>query len=418
MELRIREVKLKLSLNQKVFIGSLFGIIVGYILSQTPESPITPSLIGILTMISTLFINMLKMVIIPLIFSSLTVGITNLQEHRHSHRVWQLTIAYYLLSLCLAAMLGLIAVNIFEPGKGGIPLEFGVESTFNADKLSSNGFFEQFLSGLFKNPIAAMAEGQILPTIIFAIFFGVSIVALGEKAKMVSQFMEEMFALMMKIISWIIKLLPIGIFCLLAKLLSTQDSTLFASIGYFMIVVIGATLVHGFIILPLLLWVLGRMSPMTFFKGMSEAMITAFSTSSSTATIPVTFRCLTDNLNVNKSIVGFVIPLGATVNLDGTALYEAIAAIFVANLWGIDLNFGQQCIVFVMAIVASIGAPGIPSAGMVTMILVLQSVGLPAEAIAILIPIDRALDTVRTMVNVEGDAVGSVIVQNLLNKVT
>jgi Na+/H+-dicarboxylate symporter len=180
-----------------------------------------------------------------------------------------------------------------------------------------------------------------------------------------------------------------------------------------LLVVVGTTLFHGGVVLPGILFAVTRCPPGKFFNGTRDALMTAFSTSSSSATLPVTMRCVEDNLKVDKSIAGFVLPLGATVNMDGTALYEAVAALFIANIMGIDLNVAQQLIVFFMAMIASIGAPGIPSAGMVTMIMVLQSVGLPAEAVAILLPIDRVLDTVRTAVNVEGDAVGSLIVQKL-----
>ena len=214
----------------------------------------------------------------------------------------------------------------------------------------------------------------------------------------------------MLIVGWIMKILPIGIFALLANLIATQDLSLFAVLGKFILVVLGATLFHGFISLPFLLLVFGRMRPTHYYRGVREALITALSTSSSSATLPITYRCVKDNLRVNKDVAGFVLPLGATINMDGTALYEAVAALFIANLVGIDLNIIQQIVVFLMAILASIGAPGIPSAGMVTMVMVLQSVGLPVEGIAILLPIDRLLDAVRTMVNVEGDTIGTVIV--------
>ncbi|MBZ0167761.1 MAG: dicarboxylate/amino acid:cation symporter [Candidatus Omnitrophica bacterium] len=179
-----------------------------------------------------------------------------------------------------------------------------------------------------------------------------------------------------------------------------------------MLVVIGATLLHGFVTLPILLVSFTKIKLPDYYRGVREALITALSTSSSSATLPITYRCLEENLNADKDVAGFVLPLGATINMDGTAMYEAVAAIFVANLSGVELHLGQQLIVFVMAILASIGAPGIPSAGMVTMVMVLQSVGLPAEAIAILLPVDRLLDSIRTMVNVKGDTIGTLIVDH------
>jgi Na+/H+-dicarboxylate symporter len=224
---------------------------------------------------------------------------------------------------------------------------------------------------------------------------------------------EELLAIIMLIVNWIMKVAPIGIFALLTKLIATQNIALLSTLAKFIVVVIGTTLFHGFVVLPLILFAITRISPLFFFKGARESLITAFATSSSSATLPVTLRCAETHLKVDKNIAGFVVSLGATVNMDGTALYEAAAALFIANLTGIELNLLQQTIVCITAMLAAIGAPGIPSAGMVTMVMVLQSVGLPAEAIAILLPIDRLLDAVRTVVNVEGDMIGSLVVQKL-----
>jgi Na+/H+-dicarboxylate symporter len=225
--------------------------------------------------------------------------------------------------------------------------------------------------------------------------------------------LTELFNLMMQMVGWIMQLAPFGILALLAKLVATQDLALFTSLGKFMLVVTGTTIFHGTVVLPLLLWLVTRISPLTFWRGARPALLTAFATSSSSATLPVTLACLEHDLGVQRDIANFVAPLGAQVNMDGTALYEAAAALFVASLAGLELNLGQQLVVCFTAMVASIGAPGIPSAGMVTMVMVLQAVGLPAEAIAILLPIDRVLDTVRTSVNVEGDMIGSLIVQKI-----
>ncbi len=206
-------------------------------------------------------------------------------------------------------------------------------------------------------------------------------------------------------------LAPIGIFALLVKLVATQNIELLTTLAAFIAIVIATTLAHGSIILPLILYVVTKKSPLWFWRGAREALVTAFATSSSAATLPVTLRCVEQHLHVRKDIAGFVVPLGSTINMDGTALYEAAAALFIANLAGIELSFTQQFIVFCTAMIAAMGAPGIPSAGMVTMIMVLQSVGLPVEAIAILLPIDRILDAFRTTVNVEGDMIGSLVVQ-------
>ena len=215
------------------------------------------------------------------------------------------------------------------------------------------------------------------------------------------------------IVGWIMRLAPLGIAALLLQLVASQNTALLGSLLHFIGVVIGSTLFHGVIVLPLLLYIVTRMSPLRFWRGAREALITAFATSSSSATLPITLRCTEQHLHVKKDIANFVVPLGATVNMDGTALYEAAAALFVARLAGIELDIASQAIIFLVAMLGAIGAPGIPSVGMLSMVLVLESVGLPSAAIAILLPIDRILDTVRTAVNVEGDMVGSLIVQRL-----
>jgi Na+/H+-dicarboxylate symporter len=212
------------------------------------------------------------------------------------------------------------------------------------------------------------------------------------------------------LVGWVMKLAPLGILALLAKLVATEDISILSRLAEFAAVVTGTTIFHGLVVLPLLLWIFGRMSPIRFFRGARIPLVTAFATSSSSAVMPLSLKAAQENLGVRPHIAGFVIPLGTQLNMDGTALYEAAAALFIANLIGLDLSLGQQVIVCLTAMIASLGAPGIPSAGMVTMIMVLQSVGLPAEAIAILLPIDRLLDTVRTVVNVQGDMMISVVV--------
>jgi Na+/H+-dicarboxylate symporter len=272
----------------------------------------------------------------------------------------------------------------------------------------------QFLHHIFQNPFSALAKGEVLPVVVFAMFLGVALIVSGERSKNILNLFKEFLDLVMRMIGWIMKLAPLGIFALLLKLVATQNAELLTTLIEFIVLIIGTTLFHGIVVLPLLLYIFTKKTPLWFWRGSREALITAFATSSSTATLPVTLRCAEQHLHVRKDIAGFVVPLGATLNMDGTALYEAAAALFVANLAGIDLSLGQQLIVFVTAMIASMGAPGIPSAGMVTMILVLQSVGLPVEAIAILLPIDRLLDTVRTAVNVQGDMISSVVVQKMV----
>ena len=313
----------------------------------------------------------------------------------------------------------MVVVNLIKPGMG-VHLDMFKEAmaTVSTKSMTIGQFFQTFVNGLFMNPAEAMAKTEVLPIVIFAIVFGIGMVSLGDKTKTIRLIFNEIFDVIMLLVQWIMVLAPWGIMALLMKLIATQSTELLQTMIKFVLVVVSTTLIHGFVTLPLLLWLVTRTNPLFFFRGMRDSLITAFSTSSSSATMPVTLRCVTQNLKVDQRIAGFVVPLGTTVNMDGTAMYEAIAAIFIANLVGIEMNFVQQLIVFWTAMLASIGAPGIPSAGMVTMIMVLQSVGLPVEAIAILLPIDRPLDTIRTVVNVEGDAVGSMIVEKLIKNKT
>jgi Na+/H+-dicarboxylate symporter len=406
---------IKNSLNARMLIGALIGVILGIILNVLgKDHAVYSPMFFVADLLGGVFVDLLKMIVIPLVFLSIVTGIANLGGHQDRHRIWQYTLVYFMVTSSLAILLGFFVVNIFHLGDGlNLSLFQESMSSYTAKDMTVKDFMKEFFSGLFVNPVKAMANGMVMPTLIFALFLGIALIQLKEKAQTVLSFFREMFNVVMTIVGWIMQIAPIGIMALLAKLVASQDISLLATLGKYMAVVIGATLFHGLVVLPFILVVLGRYSLRKFFGGVREAMITAFSTSSSSATLPVTLRCVENNLGVKKEIAGFVVPLGATINMDGTALYEAVAALFIANLAGIELTVVQQIIVFFTTNLAAIGAPGIPSAGMVTMVMVLQSVGLPVEAIAILIPIDRPLDAVRTMINVEGDMVGSVVVQRL-----
>jgi Na+/H+-dicarboxylate symporter len=291
----------------------------------------------------------------------------------------------------------------------------GAMQNFQAQQMPLSAFLAHFLHNLFVFAFQSLAEGKVLSVVIFALFLGIALVMGGERYRNILVLLEEALEVTMRMVNWIMYLAPYGIAALLIQLIATQDVSVLGTLAKFVAVVAGTLLFHGVIMLPLLLFLLTGKSPIWFWKGARQALITAFATSSSSATLPITIRCATEQLDVKPEIAGFVIPLGATMNMDGTALYEAAAALFVANLVGVDLSFTQQLIVFFTAMIASIGAPGIPSAGMVTMVLVLQSVGLPAEAIAILLPVDRMLDTLRTTVNVEGDMTASLVVQKIVS---
>jgi Na+/H+-dicarboxylate symporter len=404
------------SLNTQILLGAVFGILIGIALvSVGKESAITQTSLYAANLVGTFFIDLLKMVLIPLVFTSITVGVANLQAHQQIHRVWMTTLSFFVFSMSVAIVVGLTANAIFHTGKGlHLAMFQNAMANFSAKQQTPSDFFTHFLHGLFMNPFAALAQGDVLAVLIFALFLGIALVIGGERYKNILVLLQEFLDIVMQMVRWIMTIAPFGIMALLIKLMVTQDLALLGTLGKFAAVVSGSLLFHGVVLLPLILYLVTGMTPWRFWRGAREALVTAFATSSSSATLPITLRCVEHNLHVRKEIAQFVIPLGATINMDGTALYEATAALFVANLVGIDLNLTQQLIVFFTAMFAAIGAPGIPSAGMVTMVMVLQSVGLPAEAIAILLPIDRLLDTLRTAANVEGDMIGSLVVQKLV----
>ncbi len=401
-----------MSLNTQILIAAILGIAFGFLLSLFPQSSFFSTSLYGLGIISSIFIGLLKMLLIPLIFSSIVVGVSNLQAGGQLGKVWRVTVACCITTTTLALILGIGCAHLFDVGKGvDIALfQNDMNQYQTPDTLTPSSFFTNFIQNTLINPFKAFAEGNVLAVVVFALFIGVALVHGGERFKAVRQLSAQFFEIMMLMIRWVMKLAPLGIFALLAKLIATEDLSVLSRLAEFAVVVTGTTIFHGAVVLPLLLWIFGKMDPVTFFKGTRAALITAFATSSSSATMPLSMKCAQENLKVSPATAGFVIPLGTQLNMDGTALYEAAAALFVANLIGLDLSLGQQLIVCLTAMIASLGAPGIPSAGMVTMIMVLQSVSLPAEAIAILLPIDRLLDTVRTVVNVQGDMMISVVV--------
>ena len=406
------------SLNVQILLGAMFGVGLGlYFHSLGADSNLVQTGLYTSGLVGTLFIDLLKMILIPLVFCSITVGIANLRQHQQMHHVWVTTLLFFISSMAIAIVLALVASNYFKPGAGlHLAMFQDAMQNFEAKQLPLPEFFAQFLHGLFLNPFTALSQGNVLAVVTFALVLGITLVMGGERFKNILALLQEGLEVTMHIVSWVMRLAPLGIMALLIKLITVQDAAMLSTLAKFVAVIVGSLLVHGVILLPLILYLFTGKSPIWFWRGARESLITAFATSSSSATLPVTLRCTTQHLHVKPEIAGFVIPLGATINMDGTALYEAAAAIFIANLAGIELSMAQQLIVFFTAMIAAMGAPGIPSAGMVTMVMVLQSVGLPAEAIAILLPIDRLLDTLRTAVNVEGDMVGSLVVQKLVMK--
>ena len=403
---------MKISLNTQIFVAAILGVAFGFLLNQFPNTQFLENSIYGLSIASSIFIGLLKMLLVPLIFSSILVGVSNLEAGHQLSRVWKITLACCVTTTTLALILGLASTHLFNVGQG-VDIALFQEAMNNhksPDTLTPSSFLTNFIQNTLINPFKAFSEGNVLAVVLFALLLGLALVQGGERFNGIKQLARQFFDIMMMLVGWVMKVAPIGIFALMAKLIATEDISILSRLAEFAVVVTGTTIFHGVVVLPLLLWIFGKMNPITFFKGTRAALITAFATSSSSATMPLSLKCTQENLGVRPQIAGFVIPFGSQLNMDGTALYEAAAALFIANLMGLELSITQQIIVCLTAMIASLGAPGIPSAGMVTMIMVLQSVGLPAEAIAILLPIDRILDTVRTVVNVQGDMMISVVV--------
>ena len=401
-----------MSLNSQIFIAAVLGVVFGFLLNQFPQTQFFDGSIYGLSIASSIFIGLLKMLLVPLIFSSILVGVSNLEAGHQLSRVWKITLACCVTTTTLALILGLASTHIFHVGQGVDIAMFqdAMNQHKSPESLTASSFLTNFIQNTLINPFKAFSEGNVLAVVLFALLLGLALVKGGERFNAIKQLARQFFDIMMMLVGWVMKVAPLGIFALMAKLIATEDLSILSRLAEFAAVVTGTTIFHGVVVLPLLLWIFGKMDPITFFKGTRTALITAFATSSSSATMPLSLKATQENLGVRPQIAGFVIPFGSQLNMDGTALYEAAAALFIANLMGLELSITQQIIVCLTAMIASLGAPGIPSAGMVTMIMVLQSVGLPAEAIAILLPIDRILDTVRTVVNVQGDMMISVVV--------
>ena len=368
--------------------------------------------------IGEMFLNTLKMLVIPLIVSSMIVGIAGLGDIRKVGRAGTNTIIYFLSTTGFSVVAGLVVVNIMQPGQG---VELTTEIPDKVAGKASVGITDILKSFVSPNLIHSMAEMDILPVIIFSLVFGGVLTTLGEKGRLVISVFDGINAAIMKIVHLVMYTAPLGVFALVAsKLGAAGGGDMFLAellkIGKFAATVIMGLLFHAVVTLPAILYFVAKKNPLTYFKNMSPALTTALSTASSSATLPVTLECVEEENKISRRTTLFVIPLGATVNMDGTALYESIAAIFIAQMVGIHLGFGEQVLVFLTATLAAIGAAGIPEAGLVTMVIVLQAVGLPLEGIGMLLSIDWFLDRLRTSVNVWGDSIGAAVVDRLEEK--
>lgn len=373
-----------------------------------------PSEVKYISWLGTLFIRALKMVIIPLVFSSIVSGVSGIGSGENLGRMGLKTLGYYALTSLIAILTGLFLVNIIKPGVGA---DLGFVEVVEGLDAADKSIRDTLIHIIPDNIIGAMAEGQMLAIIFFAIIFGFFITQVEDKyALPVKGFFEGVFEIMMKLTMFIIRFSPIGIFGLVATTIAAQASDanglldILGRLGIYFLCVLAGLIIHGAVTLPLLVAFIGKSNPFKHARAMSVPLLTAFSTSSSNATLPLSMEAVEKNCGVSTKTTGFVLPLGATINMDGTALYECVAAMFIAQAYGIELSITQQMIVVLTALLASIGAAGIPMAGLVMMTIILSAVGLPLEGIGLILAVDRLLDMFRTTINVWSDSCGAVII--------
>ncbi|HPR26494.1 MAG: dicarboxylate/amino acid:cation symporter [Lentimicrobium sp.] len=361
-----------------------------------------------------LFLKLLKMVIIPLIVSSIITGIAGIGTPESLGRLGLKTVGFYFFTSFLAIILGLTLVNLIKPGVGA-DLSFAV--TMETLPAADQSLGQLLIGAIPENIFKSLSEGNMLPVIFFSMVFGYfANLTSSAHQQVIHRFFNSVFEVMMKITMAVIRLTPLGVFAIIATVISRYSgdanslTQIFSRMGLYMLTVLMALFIHAFFTLHLVIWIFNRINPLRHFKNMSIPLLTAFSTSSSSATLPLTMEAVEYKDGVSPRISSFTLPLGATINMNGTALYECIAAIFIAQAYGIDLTIGQQFIVVITALLAAVGSAGIPMAGLVMMAIVLKAVGLPLEGIGLVLAVDRILDMFRTAVNVYGDTCAAAVI--------
>lgn len=390
----------KLQLTTKIFIGLALGILLGIILQPNPDIAVK-----FVKPFGTLFLNLIKLVIVPLVFSSLVVGTCGMDDVRKLGRIGGKTVAYYMLTTAFAVTIGLILANLSNVGGGfSIPVDAKVEVA------AAPNVIETLLNIIPSNPLKALVDGNMLQIIAFALIIGAGIIGIGEKGKVLFNFFDSMADVMYKIIAVIMEFAPIGVFALITPVVAQNGPGVLLPLLKLIVVVYAGCAIHALFTYSATVSLFAKVSPVKFFKGIAPAMVFAFTTASSSATLPINMKRCEENLGVPKSVTSFVLPLGATINMDGTAIYQGVCAFFIAQVYGIDLPISAQLTIILTATLASIGTAGVPGAGMIMLGMVLQSVGLPIEGIALIAGVDRILDMMRTMINITGDAACATII--------
>lgn len=390
----------KIPLHWQILIALLLGVVFGILF---------PDYVQWVGWMGELFLRALRMIIVPLIFSSIITAVAGIGNAENLGRLGLKTMSYYLTTSLLAILTGLILVNLIQPGVGA---EMGLSSL--PEGLGSGDTFGQTLMKIIPvNIIDAMVRGDMLAIIFFAMLFGFFTTRVPETyGAPVKAFFAGVFEIMMKITMFVIRFTPLGIFGIVAVIVAEQSLNVFLSMGKYMITVLLALTIHAVFTLPLITRMLGKVHPLRHLKNMSIPLLTAFSTSSSSATLPLTIEAIEKRSKVSNKVSGFVLPMGATINMDGTALYECVAVLFIAQAYGMEMSILNQVIIVITALLASIGAAGIPMAGLVIITVILSAVGLPLEGVGLILAVDRILDMFRTTVNVWSDSCGAVVIAN------
>ena len=394
------------SVENLTLLAIVAGIAFGYYF-QTPSLE--------LKFIGDIYLSLLKMLIIPLVFASIFVAITSLESKDELKSIGLKAFIYYLSTTALAVSLGLVVVNIFNPGADTASLASGAANTSHHITPKELSFGDFLLSFIPSNIFEALSKGAILPIIFFTILFSVAALFIKPpKRQTLYNFFDSVNDAMMVLAQWIIALTPIGVFFLIAYTVAKNGLEPIFNLYTYVVTVLVALFLHATVTLPAIAYIFGRFNPYRYFWQIKEAPLIAFSTASSSATLPVSIEVAQTKGGVSKKVAGFVLPLGATINMDGTALYESIAVMFIANISGVELTLAQQITIFITATFASIGAAGIPGAGLIMMTMILDSVGLPTEYIALIITVDRFLDMFRTAINNWGDLLGAKLIDRLV----
>ncbi|MEH6344287.1 MAG: dicarboxylate/amino acid:cation symporter [Bermanella sp.] len=395
----------KIALWKKILIGLVLGVAVGAFLGADAEY-IKP--------LGTLFINAIKMLIVPLVFCSLVVGVTSMQDTKKMGRIGFKTIAIYMFTTAIAISIGLGIGTIMEPGAG-----LNMVATADAVAKEAPSLVDTLLAMVPKNPIGALAAGNILQIIVFALGLGIALTLIGEKGKPVVRVFESFAEAMYKLTEIVMSFAPIGVFALSAWVAGKYGLDILLPLVKVIAAVYIGCVLHVLFVCGGMVGILAKLNPVRYFKGIRDAQMVAFTTTSSSGTLPVSMRCAHEKLGVSRSISSFTLPLGATINMDGTALYQGVCALFIAQAFGIDLSGADYVTIVLTATLASIGTAGVPGAGLIMLSLVLSTVGLPMEGLAIIAGIDRILDMARTSVNVSGDLMVSLLIgksENELNE--